>query len=165
MCWPSPSCAASPYFSALCAEFLGAAEACSPLRWGVSGGAAADPCFLPAEDKHGERRRPALLLPALHLRRGHGEHPPGVQRLPGHHPADAPAPVRTLVRGLTLEPVVLKSLLLTLSLDATPHRVEEYAIEMSLHFVYFNYLTLKLIRSEFGLVFLHAFWDCFCALF
>jgi len=35
------------------------------------------------------------------------------------------------VRGITVEPVVLNSLLLTLSLDTTPRRVEEYTIEMS----------------------------------
>lgn len=84
-----------------------------------------------AEDKHGERGRQALLLPTLHVCSGHRKYPPGVQRLSGHHSKDAPPPVRTLVRGITVEPVVLKSLLLTLSLDTTPHRVEEYTIEMS----------------------------------
>lgn len=42
-------------------------------------------------DQHCEWRRQTLLLPPLHLRRGHREHPAGVQRLPGHHPENAPA--------------------------------------------------------------------------
>jgi len=86
---------------------------------------------LSTEDKYGERRRPALLLPPLYVCSGHRKHPQSVQRLSRHHSEDASPPVRTLVRGLTMEPVVLNSLLLTLSLDTTPHRVEEYTIEMS----------------------------------
>lgn len=50
-------------------------------------------------DQHCERRRQTLLLPPLHLRRWHREYPAGVQRLPGHHPENAPAAVRTLVMG------------------------------------------------------------------
>lgn len=51
-----------------------------------------------AEDQHCDRGRQALLLPTLHLCRGHREHPQGVQRLPRHHPENAPQTVRTLVR-------------------------------------------------------------------
>lgn len=50
-----------------------------------------------AAHKHGERRRQALLLPALHMRGGHGEHQTRVQRLPRHHPAYAFAPVRAVI--------------------------------------------------------------------
>lgn len=96
---------------------------------------APDPFFfgvpLSTEDKYSERRRPALLLPTLHVCSGHRKYPQSVQRLSRHHSEDAPPPVRTLVREITVEPVVLNSLLLTLSLDTTPHRVEEYTIEMS----------------------------------
>lgn len=50
-------------------------------------------------DQHCEWRWQTLLLSTLHLCRGHREHPTGVQRLPGHHPENAPAAVRTLVMG------------------------------------------------------------------
>lgn len=50
-------------------------------------------------DQHCERRWQTLLLSTLHLCCGHREHPTGVQRLPGHHPENAPAAVRTLVMG------------------------------------------------------------------
>uniref|UniRef100_A0A8C3CX56 G protein subunit alpha L n=1 Tax=Cairina moschata TaxID=8855 RepID=A0A8C3CX56_CAIMO len=83
------------------------------------------------EDKYSEWRRPALLLPTLYVCSGHRKYPQSVQRLSRHHSKNASSPVRTLVRGITVEPVVLNSLLLTLSLDTTPHRVEEYTIEMS----------------------------------
>lgn len=116
-------------------RLFGSPQVCRLLRRQTSHGMAPDPFFfclpLSPEDKYGERRRAALLLPALHVCGGHGKHPQSVQRLSRHHPEDAPPPVRTLVRGITVEPVVLNSLLLTLSLDTTPHRVEEYTIEMS----------------------------------
>lgn len=51
------------------------------------------------EDQHSEWRRQTLLLPSLHLRRRHREHPARLQRLPRHHPEDAPPPVRALVIG------------------------------------------------------------------
>lgn len=64
-------------------------------------------------DQHCERRRQTLLLPPLHLCRGHREHPAGVQRLPGHHPENAPAAVRTLVMGDCLhQPSVFLSTIL-----------------------------------------------------
>lgn len=50
-----------------------------------------------AAHQHGHGRRQALLLPALHVCRGHREHPPRLQRLQGHHPADAPQAVRAPV--------------------------------------------------------------------
>lgn len=54
---------------------------------------------VPAEDQHSEWFGQTLLLPALHLRRGHGEHPSCLQRLSWHHPEDAPPAVRALVIG------------------------------------------------------------------
>ena len=48
-------------------------------------------------DQHSEWRRQALLLPSLHMRSRHGKHSTGVQRLPGHHSANAPPAVRTAV--------------------------------------------------------------------
>lgn len=46
-------------------------------------------------------RRATLLLPALHVRRWHREHPASVQRLPRHHPTHAPSSVRTSMIGAT----------------------------------------------------------------
>lgn len=61
-----------------------------------------------------------------------------------------------------MEPVVLNPLLLTLSLDTTQHRVEEYTIEMSLHFVYFNYFTLKADSKQVWVgIFVWGFGDFF----
>lgn len=81
-------------------------------------------------DQHCERWWQTLLLPTLHLCRGHREHPTGVQRLPGHHPENAPAAVRTLVMGAfvgpppfyILEELFLFFLLLLLNPSATPDR-------------------------------------------
>ena len=59
---------------------------------------------LPADQSAAERagqqaaQRPPLLS-ALYLRRGHGEHPAGVQRLSGHHSAGPPADVRDSIIG------------------------------------------------------------------
>lgn len=49
------------------------------------------------ENQHSQWWRTALLLPPLHLRGGHGKHPPCLQWLSGHHSADAPAAVRAVV--------------------------------------------------------------------
>lgn len=57
----------------------------------------------PSEDQHSKRRRPPLLLPTLHVRSGHGEHPARLQWLPRHHPENASSPVRALVIGRALE--------------------------------------------------------------
>lgn len=81
-------------------------------------------------DQHCERWWQTLLLPTLHLCCGHREHPTGVQRLPGHHPENAPAAVRTLVMGAfvgpppfhILEELFLFFLLLLLNPSATPDR-------------------------------------------
>merc|ERR1712071_189994 len=65
--------------------------------WSREGGAGQvlHPRRIPAH-LDGFRRRQTLLLSALSLRRRHGEHPARLQRLPRHHPAHAPAPVRAL---------------------------------------------------------------------
>lgn len=55
--------------------------------------------FILTEDQHSERRRPALLLPTLHLCSRHREYPPRLQRLSRHHPEDAPPPVWAFVIG------------------------------------------------------------------
>ncbi|XP_040062628.1 guanine nucleotide-binding protein G(s) subunit alpha isoform X2 [Ixodes scapularis] len=68
------------------------------------------PRRIPAH-QHSQWRWQALLLPTLHLCRGHGEHPPRIQRLPRHHPEDAPPPVRALVM-CTCSPFLLSLLFL-----------------------------------------------------
>ncbi|CAB3249587.1 unnamed protein product [Arctia plantaginis] len=62
--------------------------------------------------KHSERRREALLLPALHLRRRYGEHKARVQRLSRHHPAHAPAAIRTALTALSPLPTAFRQSLL-----------------------------------------------------
>lgn len=59
--------------------------------------------------KYGQRWRQTLLLPALHVCRRHRKYQESVQRLPGHYPADAPAPIRAFVTSfLPMSPVIIR---------------------------------------------------------
>lgn len=119
--------------------------------------------FFSAEDKHSNWRWQALLLPPLHMCSGHRKHPQSVQRLSRHHSENASSPVWTLVIRITVEPVVLNSLLLSL---LTPHRVEEYIIEMSVPSVCLPWLFNP--RADWNQVwvsFLPRFFGTICVLY